>query len=290
VGYLLLKGPVLARVLYTPDEHRGYSDVDMMVAEESLPAAHDALEGFRYRNVSATTYFGVDDVAGVQHAETWNRRGEQGPLLIDLHWRLPGCDAPPPAQWEALSRAHDWMDLEGARVAVPARPALALHLAIHAAQHGGGDLKAMADLGRGVERWPPEVWRSAAGLADELEGMDVFAAGLRLLPEGERLAAELDLPETATATWEIVNRASRPRGTFHLRAFSEARGARERADVLRRSLFPTRRWIELHHRWAARSPLLLPAAYLAHLLRAPVWALRAWRYRRRARAEAGTGS
>jgi hypothetical protein len=148
----------------------------------------------------------------------------------------------------------------------------------------------MADLARGIERWPRADWEAAGQLARDVDGMAVFGAGLRMLPEGERLAAELRLPETAAATWEIVNRASRPRGTFHLRALADAGTMRERASVIRRSLFPTRRWIELHYRWSAHSPLLLPAAYAAHLLRAPVWALRAWRYRRRGRAESAGDS
>ena len=127
--------------------------------------------------------FGIDDVGEILHAETWSRRvevGPGGPLLIDLHWRLPGCEAPADAAWEALAPRRASIELNGREAAVLDREALALHLATHAAQHGPDDLKAIADLTRGLERWPLEVWRSAASLAAELEATPTFAAGLRL--------------------------------------------------------------------------------------------------------------
>ena len=283
VDCLLLKGPVLARLLYTPGEHRGYSDVDVLVSSDGMPDARGALTSLGYLNASPTAIFGVDDVGEVQHAETWNRRGREGPLLIDLHWRIPGCEAPPEVCFQALRRHRAWLDLEGRRAPIPDKGGLAFHLATHAAQHGAEDRKAMADLDRGLERWPLEVWRSAADLAEEIEGVAAFAAGLRLHPAGEVMAEELRLPTTDRRTWEILNRDARPRGTFHLEALAEAHGIRGRANVLRRSLFPTRRWITRQYPWAERGPLRLMAAYGAHLLRAPGWALRAWRYRRRAR-------
>ena len=43
IGYVVLKGPVLARLLYTPGEHRGYTDVDLLVAPHHLPAARREL-------------------------------------------------------------------------------------------------------------------------------------------------------------------------------------------------------------------------------------------------------
>lgn len=283
VDCLLLKGPVLARLLYRPDEHRAYSDVDVLVSRADMAEAREALTALGYLDASPTAIFGVDDVAEVQHAETWNRRGREGPLLIDLHWRLPGSEAPPEACWDALLRHRTWLDLEGRRAPIPGKEGLAFHLATHAAQHGAEDRKAMADLDRGLERWSVEVWRAAATLAEEMEGVAAFAAGLRLHPAGEKMAGELGLPATDKRTWEILNRKARPRGTFHLEALGQARGLRGRANVLRRSLFPTRRWITRQYPWADGGGLRLWAAYGMHLLRAPWWALRAWRFRRRAR-------
>jgi hypothetical protein len=145
----------------------------------------------------------------------------------------------------------------------------------------------MGDLARGVERWPLEVWRSAARIADELGATTLFAAGLRLLPSGVAIAVELALPETAELDWEILHREARPRGAFHLQALAQARGWREHASVLRRSLIPSREWIIWEFPSAAGGTLRLLAAYVWHLLRAPAWAARAWRFRRRARRAGG---
>jgi hypothetical protein len=277
---LLLKGPALARTLYTPTEHRGYSDVDLLVSPADLPRARRALSGVGFKH--AEEVFGIDDVGGILHSETWSRRGEDewgGPLLIDLHWRLPGCEASADATWRTLVLHRSWIELNGRQVAVLDRVGLALHLAIHAAQHGPGDLKAIADLTRGLERWPLTAWRAAASLATELEATRNFAAGLRLVPIGADVANKLGLPPTDELDWAIRHRELRPRGTFHFQALARARGARARADVLRRSLLPSREWIAWEYPWAHRSRARLVAAYGAHLLRVPLWAARAWRYR-----------
>jgi Uncharacterised nucleotidyltransferase len=283
VKAILLKGPALARFLYWPDEPRSYSDVDVLVPPDGLAPARGALAKLGYSDASAANAFGVDDVAGVVHAELWSRQGERGPVLIDLHWALPGWEAPAGVIWDALGKRRTWIELAGRQVPVFDRAALALHLATHAGQHGPEDGKALTDLARGIRRWPLDVWRSAADLANEVKAGSLFAAGLRLLPEGAALATDLGLPSTDELDWKIRHRGTRPRGTFHLDAFMEARGVRERANVLGRSLIPRSRWIARRYPWAASGGMRLLAGYAAHLLSSPAWAVRAWRFRRGAR-------
>jgi hypothetical protein len=100
------------------------------------------------------------------------------------------------------------------------------------------------------------------------------------------LAGDLALPEADALLWAIANRDARPRGTFHVRALTEARGLRERVGLVRRALFPPRAWILWEHRWAAGGRNRLLAAYAIHILRSPLWAVRAWRFRRRAERQA----
>jgi ribosomal protein L11 methyltransferase len=281
---LLLKGPALARTLYAPGEHRGYCDIDLLVSPRDLARARRALSGAGFKHAEAV--FGIDDVAGILHSETWSRRGKGrwgGPLLIDLHWRLPGCEAAADAAWEALAARRSSIDFNGREAAVLDREGLAVHVATHAAQHGPDDLKAIADLTRALERWPPEVWRPAASLAAELGATAAFAAGLRLVPAGAARADELGLPPSGELDWTIRHRELRPRGTFHIQALARAPGARARASVLRRSLLPSRRWIAWEYPWAAGGGARLFVAYGAHLLRTPLWAARALRYRHRER-------
>jgi Uncharacterised nucleotidyltransferase len=279
---LLLKGPVLARRLYTEGERRGYWDIDLLVSPRDLETARDVLSGLGF--VRGQEVFGIDDVGGVQHGEVWARQGENrgGPICIDLHWRLSRCDAPGEAVWEALAEGRGSLRLCGREVAVPGDAGLALHLSIHAAQGGVEDTKALADLRRGIERWPLEVWVSATRLARRVRGDAVFAAGLRLLPAGAELARQLELPPTPQLDWEIRHRQIRPRGTFHLQAWRDAQGLRERLNVLRRSLLPTPQWIRWQFPWAERHRWLLPVAYACHITRAPLWAARAMRFRRSA--------
>src|SRR5215203_1808578 len=96
VDALLLKGPALARTLSRPCEHRGYFDIDLLVAPADLVAAGSALASLGYTNVSEL--HGVDDVAGILHSQFWSRLEPGfGNISIDLHWRLAGCEAPPGA-------------------------------------------------------------------------------------------------------------------------------------------------------------------------------------------------
>jgi hypothetical protein len=279
---MLLKGVALSHILYSGERQRGYNDVDLLVAPGHLADAHGVLTELGYTNTTAAR--GVEDIAGAVHAETWVRRNQQiGPLMIDLHARLPGVRASPEAAWAVLAGHRSSIEVCGREAPVLAREGLALHAAIHAAQHGPDDPKPLADLAYALERWPRHVWQDAAGLAAELDAVGVLTAGLRLLPAGERMAQELDLPPAAAIEWEIHNRAERPRGTFHLQALIEAHGVRERLGVVRRILFPKREWILYEDPRAAKGGARLAVARLRHILRTPLWAVRALLYRRRAR-------
>ena len=285
VEAMLLKGPALARRLYLDGEIRGYSDVDLLIPRRSLNTAREVLGQLGYAN--ADEIFGIDDVAGILHSELWSRPGERairsGPIMIDLHWRLDGCEAADDVIWEALTVGRGSIEVRDDEAAVLGDEGLALHVALHAAQHGPDDVKAIGDLTRAVERWPVDLWRQAAQLAETVRGVPAFAAGLRLVPAGSRLASELRLPETPELDWKIHTRGDRPRGTFHVEAWRQARGLRQRANVLRRSLFPTQRWIRFYVPWAARGRAWMVLAYAWHILRAPLWAARAGRYLARAR-------
>jgi len=278
---LLLKGPALARTLYTEHEYRTFSDVDLMVAPAAIAAAREVLAALGYANTSDRQ--GIVDVAGVVHAETWFRPAGDLTAEVDLHTRLAGAEAEAEAVWAALGRRRATAEVAGVPVPVLDAAGLAMHVATHAAQHGPGNPKAMEDLGRALERWPEEVWDGARALAVEVQAVPAFAAGLRLAPAGERMAERLELPAAGSLDWAIHHRDARPRGTFHVRALEEADGLSGRAIVIRRALLPTRDWITSQEPAAARSRTRLVLAYGRHLLRSPAWAARAWWFNRRAR-------
>ena len=286
VDVLLLKGAALARTLYRHGETRTYGDADLLVRPSAIDRARQTLTGLGYRSIEELK--GIDDVAGVLHAENWSRLDPSlGNLTIDLHRRLAGCDAPAESAFDLLFARRAPVELGGRAVYTFDEPGLALHVALHVAHHGPADLKATADLERGLERWPVETWREAAGLASELEAVESLATGLALIPSGVWLLAQLGVAPSASRLWGIENRRRRPRGTFHLEAWHEASGASARLSVLRRALFPPPAWIRWEYPWAGKGAVRLGLAYTLHVVRAPRWALRAWRYARRARAAEG---
>jgi hypothetical protein len=279
---LLLKGPALAQRLYAKGETRGYTDIDLLVPPRHLTRARQALIALGYGRPEEC--LGIVDVAGIQHSETWAGRPKPNVALwLDLHWRLSGCEAPGDFAWDQLAEGRGWIELAGRQVPILGDHGLALHLALHVAQDVGRNTKTIGDLVRGIERWPVEVWRDAAQLAESVEATPAFAAGLRVIPKGAELASRLNLARTPEFDWEIRHADERPRGTFHLEAVVSAQGTRNRLGVLRRSLIPTARWIRSQFPWA-RGRLLLIVAYACHIARAPVWAARAIRFRRARRS------
>jgi hypothetical protein len=223
----------------------------------------------------------------VLDAETWvkDQPDASRGLMIDLHWRVPGIGASPERAWSTFWDRRDQIPLRGALLPSPEQTAVALHLAMHAAQHGPLHPRALEDLRRGVVKWPPELWTEAHTLAQDLNAVEALSSGLRLIPEGTALADELGLPRFPEREWAIRHRHDRPRGSFHLQALREAPGLSARLRVARHSLLPTPAWLAHEYPWAAASRARLPLAYAAHLARAPAWGLRAWRYRARARRE-----
>ncbi len=283
VECLVLKGPVLARVLYTPGEHRGYIDVDLLVAPRDMRRAKHALA--QIGAINATEARGILDMAGSLHSETWVLRKQfsdgSGAMMIDLHWRLPGCDAPVEVAWDALVARRTWLEIRGRQVPALDRAGLALHLATHAASHGTSALKPMGDLARGIDRWSLEVWRSAARLAEEVDATPTLAAGLRLTAAGAALADALELAAGDEVAWQMRHRDARPRGTFHIDALAQAQTPRERLRVLRHALLPPPAWIKWEDSRARRGAAHLLRAYVRHLSRAPRLAANAWRFHRR---------
>jgi hypothetical protein len=257
--------------------------VDLLVGPAHVDSARKILDALGY--ISLPDRLGLDEIVRDPDAETWARAGTGADvgLMVDLHRKITGAEAPAQVGWEAMWRRRMWIELDGHRLPAPHVEALALHVALHAARHGAGCPQPMEDLVKAIERWSPDVWRGADRLAFELQATAAFAAGLRQMPEGVALGRKLGLPATDELQWAIAHRGERPRGTLHLQAFGRAATPRERASVLRRSLLPGRTWIAQQFPWAGDHGMRLVGGYVAHLGRAPVWAARAWRFRRRAR-------
>jgi len=196
IGTVVLKGPVLARWLY-PDEVRPYVDSDLMVAPEHRARAVGVLErlGFVEHCPWMPTPLSLEPCAH------FNRDG----IIVDLHCRLSGLDGDPGAIWGCLAASAERQVIGGVELRVPDRDTVLLHVVLHAAQHAntvGG--KPLEDLRRALARVEESQWSSALELALAYQGVAAFAAGLRLLPEGEDLARRLDLGEVRSLKYALM--------------------------------------------------------------------------------------
>jgi hypothetical protein len=194
---LVLKGPVLAKWLY-PGEVRPYVDCDLMVAPENRARAVRVLErlGFAEHLPWMPTPLSLDP-----GGTAFNRPGEG---MVDLHCQLPGLDGDPGAIWGRLTGSAEQLVIAGVELRVPDRDAVLLHVALHAAHHANlVDSKPLNDLRRALARVDESQWSSALELARAYRGVPAFAAGLRLVPEGEDLAGRLDLGEVWSLQHEI---------------------------------------------------------------------------------------
>jgi Uncharacterised nucleotidyltransferase len=282
---VLLKGPSTAAWLYGGNAARPYGDSDLLVAPGSYRQAGDVLRELRF-----------SPVADLWHSDSqeWLRSSDAS--CVDLHRSLIGVLAPPQTVWDELTSGTETLNVGGIEVEVLPIRARALHVALHAAQHGEEAGRPREDLTRALRSADERVWRQAADLARRIDAQPAFAAGLRLHPDGVRLAQRLKLsqehrPHVALRAGPQIPVA------IALESLARERSMRARARLSFRSLVPPplymRRWSAKHMtRWPAAvrgRPLGLAVAYLWRpiwiLLRLPK-AISVWRRARRGHARA----
>ncbi len=190
---IVLKGPALAAWLY-PGELRPYGDSDLMVAPRDWERAVALLrrQGFS------------DHLGPMAHprmesfASTAFLRGEDN---VDLHCALHGLGGDMEAIWDALLAGADRQPIGGTELRIPGRPALLLHVALHASHHVEG--KPLEDLRRALARASHSQWQAALELADAFDGVQAFASGLRLVPEGLALARQLGVEQDRSVKYDL---------------------------------------------------------------------------------------
>ena len=280
IASILLKGAAIATWLYDEGEVRPYRDVDLLVSPAQLEAAKAALADLGYWERLA----GADPSEfGLKEQELFGPDG----VCIDLHHGLIGVSASGERCWDLLAGHTMPFSLGGgSHVQILDVPARTMHLALHVAQNGPVDRKALADLERGVARVGIADWRHAAALAEALGADEAFAAGLRLLPAGEVLADQLLL--TRGMSVELAIRArSAPQGAIFLETVADAPSIGRKAALVARKLFPTTAYLHAESTSAGRSHFRLVRAWTSHLggiLRRLGPSLAAWH---RARVDTG---
>jgi hypothetical protein len=279
VRCILLKGPVLTSWLYADGRPRPYGDTDLLVSPTDQARAAAALQELGY----APTLTGEELPPGHDaYADTWTRRDP--PTAIDLHVTLGGARAPADRAWGLLSRDTERLEVGGAEVETLGAAGRALHVALHAGHHGARSGKPVDDLARALERADEATWRAAARLAGELDAVDAFAGGLRILPAGAALAGAIGLPAARSVEAEL-KAATAPPLAVGLERLARAPGARAKASLLGRLLVPSPAWVRSTYPVARRGGAGLLWAYVLRLTRIARYgpqAVRAWRGARRA--------
>jgi Uncharacterised nucleotidyltransferase len=272
---LVLKGPVLAAWLY-PGEVRPYGDADLMVAPGNWPAAVEILSRLGFS----------DHLGPMAHPrmESFNSTAFlRGADNLDLHCALHGLDGDPERIWNAFAGGTERQEIGGEELRVPARPALLLHVGLHAAHHAKG--KTLEDLRRAIDRAEEPLWQQALELADDLDGVPTFATGLRLLPEGAELARRLGIDEGVRSQRHEVSFERVPTAEGLDALLQPGAGMRERARTIFDEFFPRpefmRWWSPLARRGKAGLIASYPWRWLWLLFNVPRGLLAVRRARRR---------
>ena len=130
------------------------------------------------------------------------------------------------------------MTVGGRTVTVLDPAARTLHLALHVAQNGPADVKAVDDLQRGLAQLPDQLWREAADIGESIGAQDAMAAGLRAVEAGRAVADRLGLRPPHDV--ELVLRSwSAPPEALQIQRFIEARTVGRRLRFVGRKLWPT---------------------------------------------------
>jgi hypothetical protein len=250
---ILLKGSAIADRLYA-GESRSHSDADLLVRDRA--AAADAL-----------TSLGFERALSGDYAEPWIRAADG--VTIDVHTTLPGIGASAEDTWEVLAAETEALRVGGRDVQVFGDAALALHVALHATQHGERAGKSIDDLERAVEQLPAETWERAAALAARLDATPAFAAGLRLLPRGAEVAEQLGLSYRTTPEVALLARSAPPTA-IGIQKFASTRGVRSRAALVARELAPPPPFMRAMYPFARYGRAGLAASYVWR----PLWLVR----------------
>jgi Uncharacterised nucleotidyltransferase len=278
VRALLLKGPSITSWLYPDGKQRPYVDCDLLVGPANIQAAERVLQSLGYLR-----QFDERQMPSWwrEHANEWQRAIDG--LEVDLHRTLVGVRVDDATTWRVLSADTAEVEVAGHPVLALALPARAMHVALHAAQHGPRWPPSIVDLERALAAGDDDLWHVAAGVAAALRATETFVAGLRLVPAGERLVTRLGLADARSVDAEL-RAGSPPPLALGFEQVARASGTRARAEIVWHKLVPPPAFIRYWDPRAANSRLALARAYVRRplsLLRRTPRGLQAWHRARR---------
>lgn len=263
VSCMLIKGPSVAEWLYDDGSARYYMDSDLWVPTVSFAVAEARLAALGFRPAPPA----VSHPPGTRaHADPWVRVRDGA--HVDLHRALSGVGIAPEEAWALLSPETILANVGGESVAVPPIAVRALLVALHAAQHGPEKVKPIEDLHRALAKLDDAGWREAAAVAARLDATPGLSYGLRLLPDGQRLAERLGLVSSELVE-QATRRGSSARVALGLQRLAQTPDLRGRLRLVRREFVPSREFLQWWSPLARRGTVGLALAYVWR----PLWLL-----------------
>jgi hypothetical protein len=237
--FVMLKGATIAGWLYADPLQRTYTDLDLLIHQRDESHIVGLLGDLGFTPLLDRASLGFSS------PEEQPLRNKLG-IVIDLHTALQGVRVSADEAWRVLRAETVSWSWAGTAVPALAPPARAMHLALHLAQRGLEDGKAAKDLELGLTQLEPRVWTDARDLAERLNAMEAFSAGLMLLPQGESLKAQLRLRPIENVEAKMRASSASPSAILLDRVLAIP-GWRQRVQMVITQLFPTTAWLKLYY-------------------------------------------
>ncbi len=178
VPSIVLKGISIARWLY-PGELRPQGDVDLLVAPEDFSKAAELL-----KSVGFTDH-------GPPNSALNQRVLVRGHVVVDLHYRILGTKVTAQVAWDIWSQNVKNLRCGVGDLTVLSYPALAVHIGLHALQHGRSEPRPIEDLRRLVES--DVDWEAVWDVASQLGASQRLSSSLALLGDVAAPLGQADL-------------------------------------------------------------------------------------------------
>jgi len=203
----VLKGPVLAEMLYGNIAMRSFGDLDLLVHPQDLIPTKNALEAGGYTLTSSLHWHSNSALLRARECQLSfeNSRG----ISVDVHWQLIPDYFPKPFEENQAWADHLGVSVGGATAWTLSQENLLLFLCAHGAQHMWMRLGWICDVARLIQVAPKMDWRSVFAQASQTSTTRMLSLGLILAadllagefpPEAkERIASDSRAQDLAVA-------------------------------------------------------------------------------------------
>jgi hypothetical protein len=162
------KGPTLAALLYGDPALRHYSDLDLLVQPQDLPAAKQAALALGYRPGTQDTHHAIFLSRG--HSE----------IKLELHWAIMREDFPLRLDLEGVWERCGRVSFGGLQATTLSLEDLLLVLCVHGANHWWLRLQWTCDVAQLIRRYPALDWAQVMARAKSAGGQRILFLGISL--------------------------------------------------------------------------------------------------------------